>query len=86
VTPVYNGQECLRVLEERGIENGFDLIFMDLEMPVMNGEQAVRQIRKMEQAGESEQWFWTAWKECSLFFHLMLIGCSLIVYLTVGGR
>jgi len=52
VTPAYNGQAALSILEENRTENGFDFILMDMDMPVMNGEQAVKQIRKMEEEGK----------------------------------
>ena len=40
-----NGRECLTALE-----NGkFDLVLMDIQMPVMNGEEALQEIRKKEQ-------------------------------------
>lgn len=40
-----NGQEALDILETR---NDFDLIFMDLRMPVMTGREAIIAIRKTE--------------------------------------
>ena len=45
VTVVENGRECLTALEG-GI---FDLVLMDIQMPVMNGEEALRAIRAKEQ-------------------------------------
>ena len=40
-----NGRECLIVLE-----NGlFDIVLMDINMPDMNGEEALRGIRRNEQ-------------------------------------
>jgi CheY-like chemotaxis protein len=39
-TVVNNGQEALLILEQRS----FDLIFMDIQMPVMNGYEATREI------------------------------------------
>lgn len=38
-----NGEACVRILQE----NRVDLIFMDMNMPVMNGVEATRQIRKL---------------------------------------
>ncbi|MFO7828881.1 MAG: response regulator transcription factor [Bacteroidales bacterium] len=38
-----NGQECLELLKKKSI----DLVFMDLEMPVMNGVEATKKIVDM---------------------------------------
>ncbi|KAF1851401.1 putative histidine kinase-like protein M3YPp [Cucurbitaria berberidis CBS 394.84] len=43
-----HGLEALNVLEEQT----FDMVLMDLEMPVLDGLDAMRQIRKKEMAGE----------------------------------
>jgi PAS domain S-box-containing protein len=40
-----NGRECLAALEQQG---RFDLVLMDIQMPVMNGVDAIREIRKKE--------------------------------------
>lgn len=48
MTAVANhGGECLEILEE----NAFDIILMDLFMPVMDGLEATSEIRKREEAG-----------------------------------
>lgn len=44
VTKVENGLQALKFLEEN---TEIDLIFMDMDMPVMNGFQATREIRKL---------------------------------------
>ncbi|MBI1391539.1 MAG: response regulator [Alphaproteobacteria bacterium] len=41
-----NGEVCLRMMEE----NSYDLILMDKQMPVMDGLEAIRCIRKMDDA------------------------------------
>jgi signal transduction histidine kinase/ActR/RegA family two-component response regulator len=45
VVVVVNGAECLSALEE----GRFDLVLMDIQMPFMNGEEALRKIRSKEQ-------------------------------------
>jgi len=45
-----NGLECLKQLEKDG--DNFDLILMDIEMPVLNGFEATKEIRRREAAGE----------------------------------
>jgi PAS domain S-box-containing protein len=40
-----NGSECLAALEQ----GTFDLVLMDIHMPIMNGEEALREIRSKEQ-------------------------------------
>ncbi|GAX73158.1 hypothetical protein CEUSTIGMA_g611.t1 [Chlamydomonas eustigma] len=44
VTTVENGQQALDVIAERGGIDAFDLILMDLHMPVMGGMEAVREL------------------------------------------
>jgi two-component system, sensor histidine kinase len=50
-TAVTNGRECLTALEQ-GV---FDLVLMDIQMPVMNGEEALKLIRSMEIATNRHQ-------------------------------
>ena len=45
VTSVMNGRECLATLERKT----FDLVLMDISMPIMNGEEALKSIRLKEQ-------------------------------------
>jgi PAS domain S-box-containing protein len=45
VTPAENGRQCLAAMEK----DEFDLVLMDIQMPVMNGEEALHEIRAKEQ-------------------------------------
>ena len=47
VVAVENGRECLSELEK----SPFDLVLMDIQMPVMNGDEALYEIRRREQGG-----------------------------------
>jgi PAS domain S-box-containing protein len=51
IVVVRNGQECLDVLEQ----GRFDIVLMDIYMPVMNGTDALREIRKNEQGALDHQ-------------------------------
>jgi CheY-like chemotaxis protein len=44
VTTAENGKECLAALEK----GCFDIVLMDIQMPVMNGEEALLEIRQRE--------------------------------------
>ena len=46
-----NGMECLALLED----DGFDLLLMDIQMPMMNGEDTLRNIRTKEQETSKHQ-------------------------------
>ncbi len=45
-----NGRECLAALENAALKNAvFDIVLMDINMPDMSGEEALRKIRSNEQ-------------------------------------
>ncbi|AWL13244.1 Histidine kinase [Saliniradius amylolyticus] len=54
VTAVTDGQQALDVFQQQG--NALDLILMDVEMPVVNGIEAVESIRTIQQTADIE---WT---------------------------
>ncbi len=53
VESVENGREALEKFE-RSEENYYDMIFMDIQMPVMNGYEAVEAIRKLPRKDAAE--------------------------------
>ena len=51
VTVAENGEECLAALQQ----GRFDVVLMDIQMPVMNGEEAMLEIRRLEQETRNHQ-------------------------------
>lgn len=48
-----NGKECLDILEKSD-ESAFDLVFMDIQMPIMNGYEATKLIRASQRKDVQE--------------------------------
>jgi PAS domain S-box-containing protein len=51
VTTAENGKKCLAALEQ----GSFDIVLLDIQMPVMNGEEALLEIRRRELVSSSHQ-------------------------------
>ena len=51
VVTAVNGKECLEAMEQ----GTFDLVLMDIQMPVMNGEEVLRSIRAKEEGTSCHQ-------------------------------
>lgn len=47
-----NGLEAVKLFQEQDLQQGFDLILMDFQMPEMNGLEAAEKIRELEQGTE----------------------------------
>jgi len=51
VDPVMNGQDCLVALKN----GAYDIVLMDVQMPILSGLEAMQAIRKMEQSTSNRQ-------------------------------
>ena len=52
VTIAQHGMQCLEILADR--EDDFDVILMDIQMPVMDGIETIHRIREKEAAGSGD--------------------------------
>ena len=55
VTRAENGAEAASLLFERSLDEKFELVFLDLQMPVMDGLEALAEIRKIESLATGEK-------------------------------
>jgi CheY-like chemotaxis protein len=56
VTTANNGREAVEVVKATESKKGpFDIVLMDQEMPVLDGNGATKEIRRLEEAGEVER-------------------------------
>lgn len=53
VTVANNGKEAVGIVQQKN--NGVQLVLMDQEMPVMDGQTAAREMRKLEEEGKVER-------------------------------
>lgn len=52
ITCANDGQQAFKTFEEKALKSGrgFDIVFMDINMPICDGYQSTKQIRKFEKA------------------------------------
>ena len=44
----YNGEEAVNIVKSKGLQDNFNIILMDVNMPVMDGIEAIKIIRKLQ--------------------------------------
>ncbi|MDX2003157.1 MAG: ATP-binding protein [Chitinophagales bacterium] len=70
--PVNNGEEALKLVEQQDV----DLIIMDIYMPIMDGFQAIKQIRKTERGKKLPIIALTASAETSIIDKALKLGAN----------
>lgn len=75
-----NGRECLDMYNKSISEsNQYDIIFLDLDMPLMRGEQVLHSIRNYEDIMSCKNTIViivSAFNDCSKVLELFKIGCD----------
>ena len=47
IDQAFNGQEALELIKNKNENEGYDIIFMDVNMPIMDGIEATQKLRAL---------------------------------------